>query len=194
MGKRSRKRSSAPSAGGAPRRPSASGSGGAPAKPQWKAGSTGSGAKPRRPAAPGAAGSGGPHAKPVARRARRDEAPPAPWSPFPLVELCILIGLILIIVAFVVGGDILIPLLLIGFALIAVSAVELAIREHFAGYRSHTTLLSGATVFVPMVPVYLIAGANQQLILGVGAITFALTFFVLRGAFARRAGGLGFRA
>lgn len=191
MGKRSRKRSSGPAAPRASR--GATGAGGAPAEAKWKAEPADPGARPRRAPAstrPGA----GPHAVPVARKARRDEAPPAPWSPFPLIELCILTGLILVVVAFVAGDEARIPLLLIGFALIAVSAIELAIREHFAGFRSHTTLLSGATVFVPMVPVYLIAGANQQLILGVGAITFALTFFVLRSAFARRAGGLGFRA
>ena len=44
------------------------------------------GPSPRRPA-------------PVAgRRARLDEAPKAPWSPFPLVELCILGGLVLMVV------------------------------------------------------------------------------------------------
>lgn len=189
MGKRSRKRSTGPAAS----RPAGGAAGG---KTAWKAEPAGTAPKARTTAAakPRAA-AGGAHAREVSRKARRDEAPPAPWDPFPLVELSIFIGIVLIVVAFVVGGDAFLPLLAVGFALVAVSAIELAVREHFAGYRSHTTLLSGASTFVTVVPTYLVTGpGGQQVILAVGALTFALAFWLLRGAFARRAGGLGFRA
>src|SRR3954464_4473756 len=76
------------------------------------------------------------------RRARLDEAPKAPWSPFPLVELCILGGLGLLAVGFVRGA---ILFVVCGIALVGVASLELAIREHFAGYRSHSSLLALAS-------------------------------------------------
>src|SRR3954465_14989287 len=67
-------------------------------------------APPRRP--PPALSRPAPRAPPprappraVSRRARLDEAPKAPWSPFPLVELCILVGLALMVTGFVSGGN-----------------------------------------------------------------------------------------
>src|SRR3954466_16288192 len=75
------------------------------------------------------------------RRARLDEAPKAPWSPFPLVELCILGGLELMVVGFIHGGNRGGLIVVCGIALVAVASLELAIREHFAGYRSHSSLL-----------------------------------------------------
>src|SRR4051812_27604746 len=80
----------------------------------------------------------------VSRRARLEEAPKAPWSPFPLVELCILLGIILVVWGVVGGGDRRGALLGCGFALVSLAGLELAIREHFAGFRSHSTLLAGA--------------------------------------------------
>jgi hypothetical protein len=122
------------------------------------------------------------------------EAPPAPWSPFPLVELCILAGLILLVVAFVAGGDHRLTLLVLGFALVAMSSAELSIREHFAGYRSHTTLLSAAIAIVPMMVLRLLTGLPQVAILVLGAVIFFVAFIFLRATIARQAGGYGFRA
>jgi hypothetical protein len=165
MGKRSRKRD----AGGAiARRP--------PSKP------AGTAAPARR------------HAAPVDRRSRTSEAPPAPWSPFPLVELCILAGLVCIVVGFFAGGDRRGLLLVLGFALVSLSAIELSIREHFAGFRSHTTLLAAVIGLVPVVPLYIATSLPQIVLLITGVVVFFVAFGVLRAAFARRAGGLGFRA
>lgn len=147
----------------------------------------------RRPATK-PAGAPARHARPLERKADRAEAPPAPWSPFPLVELCILAGLILILVGFFAGGDRRGTLLVLGFALVSLSAIELAVREHFAGYRSHTTLLAAIVGLVPVVPLYLATGVPQVVILILGVTFFAVAFFALRAAFARRAGGLAFRA
>src|SRR3954447_22582147 len=91
-----------------------------------------------RQAAPEPAPPPAPVAGPT-RRARMDEAPKAPWSPFPLVELCILLGLILVVWGFAGGGDRKGALLGCGFALVSLAGLELAIREHFAGFRSHST-------------------------------------------------------
>lgn len=173
MGKRSRKRAGA---GGATRPPAGTGRASGEAPPAGSA----------QPVSP--------HARRPQRKARMAEAPPAPWSPFPLVELCILAGLVLVVVGFAAGGDHRLTFFVLGFALIAVSAVEQAIREHFAGFRSHTTLLAGSIVLFPVLPLSFVTSIPRIALLGVGGLVFALSFFGLRSAFARRAGGLAFRA
>src|SRR3954454_13486675 len=69
----------------------------------------------------------------MSRRARLEEAPKPPWYPFPLVELCILGGLVLMVVGFVKAGGRGGLFLICGIALVGVASLELAIREHFAG-------------------------------------------------------------
>lgn len=135
-----------------------------------------------------------PHAHPIDRRARSDEAPPAPWSPFPLIEICIFIGLILIIVGFVAGGDRRGTMLVFGFVLVSLSALELSVREHFSGFRSHTTLIAGVCALAASVPLFMLTSIPQLAILVIAAVVFGLAVSVLRAAFARRTGGLGFRA
>src|SRR5215210_4633150 len=82
-----------------------------------------------------------------ARRPARlsDERPRAPWHPVPLVELSVLVGLVLIVVGFVtgVGTDGGRLALLCGLVLASLGGLETALREHFAGFRSHSTLLAG---------------------------------------------------
>jgi hypothetical protein len=130
----------------------------------------------------------------MSRRARLDDAPKAPWSPFPLVELCILIGLALIVWGFAGGGDRRGALLGCGFALVSLAALELSIREHFSGYRSHSTLLAGASAVVADVPLFFLTSLRQEALLGVGAVVFVLAFLALRRAFRKRTGGVAFRA
>jgi hypothetical protein len=123
-----------------------------------------------------------------------DEAPKAPWSPFPLVELCILLSFVLIIAGVFTHGSRRGTLLVTGFALMTLSSLELAIREHFAGYRSHTTLLAGATAVLADIPVYFLTKWRPEFLLVIGIVVFGVAFSLLRQAFQRRAGGLGFRA
>src|SRR5215213_2683056 len=83
------------------------------------------------------------------RRSLRGERPPAPWGSFPLVEICVLISLVLLVAGFVTGGTRGATMVFAGLALSSLAGLELAIREHFAGFRSHTMLLAGAVaVFV----------------------------------------------
>jgi hypothetical protein len=123
-----------------------------------------------------------------------DEAPPAPWSPFPLVELVVLLGLVLIVWAFVGGGDRRPTMLAAGVLLGALGGLELSVREHFAGFRSHSAILAGASTVLVAVPLYLITGLPQVAILAIGVVTFGLALWRFRIAFKRRSGGLGFRA
>ena len=101
--------------------------------------------------------------KPAPRVASPDDRPPAPWGSAPLAELVIL------------GG------------------MEVAIREHFAGYRSHTTLLAGAVFVFTVGGLFYLADQILAVSLGVGTVAFAIAFFLARRAFQRASGGLGFR-
>ena len=133
-------------------------------------------------------------ARPLRRRAKLDEAPPAPWHPFPLVELAILAGLILVVVGFVSDpGEPRTTFLFGGIALISVASLELAVREHFAGFRSHTALLAAAAALLVAVPLWF-TPVPQEAILGIALLAGFGAFRVLRAAFERRAEGMGWRA
>jgi hypothetical protein len=128
--------------------------------------------------------------KPAPRLATPDDRPPAPWGKFPLAELTILAGIISLAIG-VIGGH---PTAIgIGVALAGLGGMEVAVREHFAGYRSHTTLLAG-TVFVFTVGgLFYLANQVLAVALAVGAVAFAIAFYLARRAFQRASGGLSFR-
>jgi hypothetical protein len=137
-------------------------------------------------------------AQPARRRGRPtiDERPPAPWGKFPLVELVVLLALILLPLSFVVGGARGKIMLTAALAFGSLGGLELSIREHFAGYRSHTTLLAGGAAFVAMAILYVLAGKSdltRALLIPVGGVVFLCAFWLFREAFKRRSGGLGFR-
>lgn len=71
---------------------------------------------------------------------------------------------------------------------------ELALREHFAGYRSHSGLIAAIVAIVAAAPLYLLTGVPAEAILVVSALVFAIAFKLLRDLFAERSGGLKFRA
>jgi prepilin signal peptidase PulO-like enzyme (type II secretory pathway) len=128
------------------------------------------------------------------RRASRDEAPPAPWGSFPLVELAVLLGLVLMAVGFLLFDDgARRGLVAAGLAMASLAGLEVVIREHFAGYRSHTSVLALAAALVVAIPLILLAGVRPALAFGVAIVAGAFAAYVLREAFARRAGGLTFR-
>ena len=147
---------------------------------------------PASPVADAPAPPAAPRRAPTAprRRARSEERPPAPWGDFPLGELTTLAGIVLLVVGFATKNF---KLMAVGFALVALSAVELTVREHFAGFRSHSSLL--ALVAGAVTAVILIAADVPRVVQVVGAAGVLATAFVfLRRAFQRRSGGLGFRA
>ncbi len=119
-----------------------------------------------------------------------DQRPPAPWGNFPLAELVILAGIVALVVGVVGQQERVIGA---GVVLAGLGGLEIAIREHFAGYRSHTTLLAGG-VFVATVGIAFYA-ADQILAvaLGIGVVTFVIAFYLARRAFQRASGGLSFR-
>ena len=131
-------------------------------------------------------------ATPAPRR-RTSERPPAPWGSFPLSELVILLGIVLILwgAARGSGGE---EMLAAGLVIASLGGGELALREHLAGYRSHSSLLAGVAAFVVVTAVALGLGpVKVWLLLAVGVVVFAGTFYGMREVFKRRSGGLGFR-
>jgi hypothetical protein len=152
--------------------------------------------RPRAPAAP---------ANPAARKPARPEEergrpappdrPPAPWGRFPLVELVVLLSIGFLVAGFLVQGTRGITMIIAGVTLGSLAGLELSIREHFAGYRSHTTVLAGVpAVLVAGVGFFVLPGGwSQGAALATAAVIFGVAFYLLREAFKRRSGGLGFR-
>ena len=79
-----------------------------------------------------------------------------------------------------------------GLTLGSLAALELTLREHFTGYRSHTSVLAGF-VAVVVLGVGFWLGWSSGVQIGAGAASFAVCFYLFREAFKRRSGGLGFR-
>lgn len=129
----------------------------------------------------------------VSRRARMGDAPQAPWSPFPLTELVILLALVMLAIGFVSDGDRRGVFIGIGIVLASLGGGELALREHFAGYRSHTTLIATLCGFA-VGALALVLGAPKLAVAIVAIAVAAVAFPFLRRAFMQRSGGLGFRA
>ena len=129
-------------------------------------------------------------------RRRQGERPAAPWGAFPLTELVVLLGLVLGVAGIFFDGDRRRTMLGAAVALCCLAGMEISVREHFAGFRSHTTLLAGSAAIVAMLGV-LLAGASGRLVVGqvllAGGVVFGATFWALRRIFQRRSGGLSFR-
>jgi len=120
-----------------------------------------------------------------------DERPPAPWGSFPLAELTVLAGIVMLVIGIVGKSPTAIG---VGVVLGGLGGLEVSAREHFAGYRSHTTLLAG-TVFVLVTgALFYLAGLILAVCLAVGAAAFAASFYALRRAFQKASGGLSFKA
>jgi hypothetical protein len=126
-------------------------------------------------------------------RRSTSERPSAPWGSFPLSELVIFLGIVLILwgAARGSGGE---EMLVAGLVIASLGGGELALREHIAGYRSHSSLIAGVAAFVAVSVVALGLGPVRVWILVVlGVSVFGATFYAMRELFKRRSGGLGFR-
>jgi hypothetical protein len=113
------------------------------------------------------------------------ERPQAPWHPLPLSELLILIGT----VGTVVGlsrGESGIPVLAAGLLAVLIGTVEVTLREHLSGYRSHTVILT----LIPTIALYTTlllltrpAPAVSLALLALAVALAVLLFKWLRGRF-----------
>jgi hypothetical protein len=125
----------------------------------------------------------------TAQRSRR-ERPQAPWHPLPLSELLILVGAIGTVVGLQKGLSHGGAPLLAGLAAVVVGTVEVTLREHLSGFRSHAVLLSLLAAIVLHTAVVLIVAAFTHTpralnvgLLAVDAAVFAAVFKLLRARF-----------
>ena len=131
------------------------------------------------------------------RRGTR-QRPQAPWGAFPLAELVVLLALGLAVAGFLVRSERGTVMLVAGLVLGSLAGLELAAREHFAGYRSHTSLLAACAAFATGAVIAIalpgsITEVPKAIIAVAVVVVFGLAFWRLRLAFKRRSGGLGFR-
>lgn len=118
-----------------------------------------------------------------------EQRPKAPWHPVPLVELCVLAGIVLIVVGFLDfddrDGRVLLAL---GLVLASLAGLDTAVRDHFSGFRSHTLLLAGA-------PAVLVAGglfyvrAPWPVVVAAALATLIGGAFLFATQFRKRSGG-----
>ena len=125
---------------------------------------------------------------------KAEQRPKAPWDPFPLVELCVLAGIVLIILGLIDydtrDGRI---MLLFGLTLASLAGLDTAAREHFGGFRSHSTLLSGVPAVIAAALLFFL-GAPVILIPISAVLALVAGFFFFRAQFRKRSGGLSFKA
>ena len=136
-------------------------------------------------------------AQPKRDATKRDPTgpPPPPWGSFPLSELVILVAIVLLVAGFFVPpprGGVMIG---VGLGLGSLAGLELGIREHFSGYRSHTLLLGGAAGVAVMAILFALGPDSLPLAgaVGIGAVVFAAASYGFALAFRRRSGGALFR-
>jgi hypothetical protein len=121
------------------------------------------------------------------------ERPQALWHPLPLSELLILVGAIGTVIGLTRlkhgishGG----PALFAGLAAVLIGTLEVTLREHLSGYRSHTLILALLPVVVFHSAVVLIVASITSVprVLNIGllvldAALFAVLFKLLRARF-----------
>jgi hypothetical protein len=120
--------------------------------------------------------------------AARDERPPAPWGSFPLVEIAVLVGIVMLVIGLIVGGDRGTLLIGIGLGLAGLGGLELAIREHFAGFRSHSALLAGVPALAVLALLFYTETLSPGARIAVAAAVFAAAAYGLVTMFRRKSG------
>ncbi len=120
------------------------------------------------------------------------ERPQAPWHPLPLSELLIFVGAIGAVAAFLKGPASNGALLGASIGAVAIGTVEVTLREHLSGFRSHTIMLSTlpAIAFHSAVVLAVLAVANRApgwlsvALLPIDAAVVVVCFKLLRARYA----------
>jgi hypothetical protein len=120
--------------------------------------------------------------------ARREtpRAPRAPWGSFPLSELTVLLAVAAALYGLLAWGSRSGALALAAAACLgSLAGLEVAIREHFAGYRSHAMLLAAAGAVVVLTGAEL-STRSPLVALGLAVGFFLAALALLWRAFERR--------
>ncbi|HEY4824232.1 MAG TPA: hypothetical protein VIH49_04205 [Solirubrobacteraceae bacterium] len=113
---------------------------------------------------------------------REGQRPEGFFGGVPVSEIAILAGLVGAVVGFIRGGG---PVLIVGIIVIALGVLEICGREHFSGYRSHTTLLAAIPSLGAETAIVAAFGAPSQrfLLLLFVVPVYGLLFWLLRRKF-----------
>ena len=101
-----------------------------------------------------------------------------------------LVGIVMLVIGLIVGGDRGALLIGIGLGLAGLGGLELAIREHFAGYRSHSALLAGVPAIAVLALLFYAGPASLPPLarVALAAAVFAASLYGLATMFRRKAG------
>jgi hypothetical protein len=106
----------------------------------------------------------------------------------PLAELCVLLGIVLMVVGLVhgLGTDRGRLLLVFGMAMGSLGGLDTAAREHFAGWASHTTALAGVPA-VAVAAVLYFAQVSRIVVAASLVVVFVVAAVVLDRTWRRAA-------
>ncbi len=146
--------------------------------------------------APDPAGVAAPRRQPTGRIDRfiekADQRPKPPWHPVPLVELSVLAGIVALVVGLINREDEQGRLaILLGLALASLAGLDTAVREHYGGFRSHSSLLAAMPTVLTAILLGVI-GVNVPIILPAALVVLAISFWYFRSVFKRKT-GVGFK-
>jgi hypothetical protein len=125
----------------------------------------------------------------TARGKPAEQRPRAPWHPVPLAELCVLLGIVLMVLGVVHGlgsgrGRL---LLVFGMAMGSLGGLDTAAREHFAGWASHTAALAGVPAVAAAGVLYFLHAPWIAIVAGAAAL-FVVAAVALDRAWRRASG------
>jgi hypothetical protein len=114
--------------------------------------------------------------------ASRQERPQSIFAGLPISELAILVGIIGLIVGWLEHNN---TALIAGASACGVGVLEVTAREHFTGFRSHTTLLAAVPALAVVTLVAVLTGIPRDriLVLAPGVPVFLLCVTFLRRSF-----------
>ena len=125
-----------------------------------------------------------------AQASREEQRPEPVWGSFPLLQLVVLAGLILLVVGFFSNNK---TMTVTGLGLGCLGGLELSIREHFTGFRSHTSLLAAVAFGLSMGVTAIVFKLDLGVCLGISAVVAGISAWLLLKLFRSVSGGQSYR-
>ena len=109
------------------------------------------------------------------------ERPSSPFGGLPISELGVLVGAVALVFGIVGKAP---AALVVGAIVCGLAVLEFTAREHFSGFRSHTTLLAAFPAIAAETVVALVARPASSAVLAIPVVpVFAVSFWLLRRRF-----------
>ena len=110
------------------------------------------------------------------------ERPESPFGGLPISEIAILVGAVTTVIGFASSKPVALG---VGLIICTLGVAEFSAREHFSGYRSHTTMLAAIpAIGLGIVLIALVGGSLGRTALLASVVpVFAVCFWFLRKRF-----------